>query len=75
MNDKAYYYLYKITSLIPSKPYYYLGKHSTNDIEDSYFGSGTRLIRTLKKYGRKISKKKFWGFMIQKKNCARQKET
>lgn len=64
MKNKAYHYLYKIISLIPGKPYYYFGKHSTDNIEDSYFGSGTRLIATLKKYGKENFKKEILGFYL-----------
>lgn len=31
---------------------YYIGMHSTDDLEDGYFGSGVHLTRSLKKYGK-----------------------
>lgn len=31
---------------------YYVGQHSTNDLQDGYLGSGTNIRRAIKKYGR-----------------------
>jgi hypothetical protein len=31
---------------------YYIGMHSTNNLEDGYIGSGDRIRRSLKKYGK-----------------------
>ena len=44
--EKKYNYVYKLT-LKNDRRYYYYGKHSTNNINDNYFGSGSK-IRTLK---------------------------
>ncbi len=52
MEQKSYYhYTYKIYSIVPDRPYYYYGIHSTSSIKDRYFGSGIRLQFVLKKYG------------------------
>lgn len=45
-----YHYIYKTTNLINQK--YYIGMHSTNDMNDGYIGSGDRLRRSIKKYGK-----------------------
>ena len=47
--EKKHNYFYKITNLINGKFYY--GIHSTNDLDDGYFGSGTALKSAVKKYG------------------------
>lgn len=46
-----HYLIYKITNKINKM--FYIGAHSTNDINDAYFGSGKYLRRAIKKYGRK----------------------
>jgi group I intron endonuclease len=46
-----YHFLYKTTNLINWK--YYLGIHSTENLDDNYLGSGTVLQTAIKKYGRK----------------------
>jgi len=49
------FYLYKITNLINQK--IYIGVHSTEDMNDGYFGSGVVLKRAIKKYGKDNFKK------------------
>lgn len=46
---KVYHVLYKTTCLATNR--YYIGMHSTNDLNDGYLGSGTRLRYSIKKYG------------------------
>ncbi len=48
--EKKYHYIYKTTNLKNGK--YYIGMHSTDNLEDGYMGSGKRLRRSLKKYGK-----------------------
>lgn len=45
-----YHFIYKTTNLINGK--IYIGAHSTDNINDSYLGSGFLLHRAIKKYGR-----------------------
>ena len=46
---KQYHYLYKITNLTNSK--IYIGVHSTNKLDDGYFGGGVQLNRSIKSHG------------------------
>lgn len=45
-----YFTVYKTTNLINGK--YYIGAHKTEDINDSYLGSGVALCKAIQKYGR-----------------------
>jgi hypothetical protein len=44
------HYIYKTTNLLNGK--FYIGMHSTNNINDGYIGSGERLRRGIRKYGK-----------------------
>ena len=48
MKEK-YHYIYKTTCIINNK--YYIGMHSTSNINDGYIGSGKRLKYSINKYG------------------------
>lgn len=47
---RKFHVLYKTTNIVTGN--YYIGIHSTDDLEDDYLGSGLRLRRSVKKYGK-----------------------
>ena len=47
--QKKYHFIYKTTNLINDK--FYIGMHSTDDLNDKYIGSGKRLWYSINKYG------------------------
>ena len=49
-NPRKYHFIYKTTCQVNGK--YYYGMHSTDNLEDGYIGSGTRLWHSIKKHGR-----------------------
>ena len=49
--EYEYHFIYKTTNLKNKR--YYVGMHSTNDLNDGYLGSGTILKKSFRKYGRK----------------------
>lgn len=48
--EKRYHYIYKTTNVLNGK--YYIGMHSTNDLDDGYMGSGKRLRFSLNYHGK-----------------------
>lgn len=59
--DKKFNFIYKTTNLINEK--YYIGMHSTDNLNDGYVGSGKRLWYSINKYGKenfKIEHLKFF---------------
>lgn len=46
---RKFHFIYKTTCLITKC--YYVGMHSTDDLNDDYFGSGRRLKGSVKRYG------------------------
>jgi group I intron endonuclease len=50
VNPEPKYVIYEVTNLVNGKTY--IGQHITDDLEDSYLGSGKALKAAIKKYGR-----------------------
>ena len=50
VNQRKYHFIYKIICSVTNR--YYIGMHSTDDLEDGYLGSGSRLARSKRKYGK-----------------------
>jgi hypothetical protein len=48
--EKKYNYIYKTTNLKNGK--FYVGMHSTNNLNDGYLGSGDRLRRSIRRNGK-----------------------
>jgi hypothetical protein len=48
--EKQYHFIYKTTNLLNGK--YYYGMHSTDNLNDGYYGSGKRLKYSINKYGK-----------------------
>lgn len=47
-DKRKFHYIYKI---VRDDGKYYIGMHSTDNLEDGYFGSGKRITRSIKKHG------------------------
>lgn len=68
---EIYYTIYQTTNLINGK--FYVGKHKTKDLEDTYIGSGVALKKAIKKYGRENFKKEIL-FIFETENEMNLKE-
>ena len=53
---KLFHFTYVTTNLINDKQY--VGDHSTNNLNDSYLGSGHALLQAIKKYGKENFERK-----------------
>lgn len=61
MGGKKYHYVYRTTNILDGC--YYIGVHSTDDLEDEYVGSGKELLRAIKKHGKENFKKEILEFV------------
>lgn len=68
IKNKKYHYFYKITNLLNN--HFYYGIHSTDDLEDGYMGSGTRLNYAYKKYGIENFVKEIIKFFDTREECS-----
>ncbi len=70
--QKKYHYIYKTTNLLSGK--YYIGMHSTHNLDDGYYGSGKRLRYSLNKYGKENHKVTILEFLDSRKELKKREE-
>ena len=58
---RKHHILYKTICLITN--HYYIGMHSTDDLDDGYLGSGLRLGRSIKKHGKENHRREILEFV------------
>lgn len=63
--EKKYHYIYKTTCNVTNK--YYIGMHSTDDLDDTYMGSGKRLWFSINYHGKENHTKKILEFCDNRK--------
>jgi len=69
--ERKYHYIYKITCLKNNR--YYIGMHSTDNLEDVYMGGGKRIKNSVKKHGKDAHKKEILEF-FENRDLLRQRE-
>jgi hypothetical protein len=70
--QKKYHYIYKTTNLISGK--YYIGMHSTHNLDDGYMGSGRRLRYSINKYGEENHKVEILEFVDSRAELIKREE-
>lgn len=72
-SKRKYHYIYKTTCTITNR--FYIGMHSTDNLEDCYVGSGKRLWHSVNKYGKDNHITEILEFLPDRKSLkAREKE-
>lgn len=61
-----YHFIYKTTCLLNEN--YYVGMHSTSNLEDGYLGSGKRLNYSIKKHGKENFKREILEYVNSKED-------
>lgn len=68
-----FHYTYKITNIKNGK--YYIGMHSTSDLNDGYMGGGKRITNSIRKHGKENHKKEILEYLESRELlAAREKE-
>ena len=63
--NKKFHFIYKTSDVTSGK--YYIGMHSTSNINDGYLGSGKRLRYSIRKYGKENFKLEILEFLPDRK--------
>lgn len=69
---KKYHFIYKTTNLLNGK--YYIGMHSTDNLNDGYMGSGRRLRYSINKHGKKNHKVEILEFVLNRKELIKREK-
>lgn len=71
-DKRKFHYIYKITR---DDGRYYIGLHSTDILEDGYFGSGNRITASIKKHGKERHTKQILEYLLSRQEAKnREKE-
>jgi hypothetical protein len=69
--ERKYHYIYKIICLKNDR--YYIGMHSTDNLDDGYMGGGKKIKNSVKKHGKDAHRKEILEF-FENRELLRQRE-
>ena len=70
--EKNFHYIYKTTNTKNGK--YYIGMHSTNDLEDGYMGSGKIVRNSIRKHGKEFHTKEILEFLDNRNSLVKREK-
>lgn len=70
--NRKFHFIYKTTNMLNEE--FYVGMHSTDDLNDGYLGSGIRLRRSVDSYGRENFKFQILEFLEDRECLARREK-
>lgn len=70
--EKKFHFIYKTTNILSGR--YYIGMHSTNNLDDGYLGSGNRLRLAIRKHGKENFKREIIMFCDSRKELRGKEE-
>ena len=70
--QKKYHFIYKTTNKLNGK--YYIGMHSTDNLNDGYLGSGNRLRYSVRKYGEENFEREILEFVDSREELKKREE-
>jgi hypothetical protein len=70
--EKKFHFIYKTTNLLSGK--YYIGMHSTDNLEDGYLGSGKRLRYSINKHGAENHEREILEFLDSREGLKKREE-
>lgn len=71
-DQRSFHIIYKITNLITNK--FYIGMHSTDNLNDGYMGSGKKIKYSVNKYGKENHKFEIVEFLKSRKELIAREE-
>jgi group I intron endonuclease len=71
-DQRKFHVIYKTTCIVTGK--FYLGMHSTDNLDDGYLGSGSILSRSIKKYGKEKHTYEVLEFLPDRKTLSLREE-
>jgi group I intron endonuclease len=71
-SQRKFHFIYKTTCSVTGK--WYIGMHSTDKLDDGYLGSGSRLWKSIKKYGKDAHTIEILEFLSDRKTLSDREE-